>query len=188
MKLTRRQTLPLVGLAALGGARVSAAEPTPSCGDAHQTPTNDEGPYFKPSSPLRGNLLDAGMEGDKLVITGRVISRSCAPMKNALLDFWQADALGQYDNDGFTLRGHQFTDDNGNYRLETVRPGLYPGRTRHIHVKVVAPEKLILTTQLYFPKEPRNASDRLFRNDLVLALDDSAKTKTARFDFVLNWI
>jgi len=57
----------------------------------------------------------------------------------ALLDFWQADAAGDYDNTGFRLRGHQFSGADGRFRLATVVPGLYPGRTRHIHVKVQRP-------------------------------------------------
>src|SRR5439155_751695 len=81
-----------------------------------------------------------------------------------LLGFWQADASGNYDNRGYTLRGHQFADDAGQYHLETVVPGLYPGRTRHIHVKVQAPNGPVLTTQLYFAGEARNASDSIFNS------------------------
>ena len=66
----------------------------------------------------------------------------------ALLDVWHADDRGGYDTAGFRLRGHQFTDGSGRFELETIVPGLYPGRTRHIHVKVQAPNGPILTTQL----------------------------------------
>ena len=59
----------------------------------------------------------------------------------------------------------------GNYTLETVVPGLYPGRTRHIHVKVQAPNGPVLTTQLYFPNEPRNATDGIFDATLVLPIE-----------------
>jgi hypothetical protein len=62
-----------------------------------------------------------------------------APAANALLDFWQANPNGAYDNTGYTLRGHQYTDANGYYTLTTIVPGIYPGRTEHIHVKVQAP-------------------------------------------------
>ncbi len=58
------------------------------------------------------------------------------PLANALLDFWQCDDAGVYDTRGFKLRGNQFTDAEGRYRLDTIVPGLYPGRTRHIHVKL----------------------------------------------------
>ena len=89
-------------------------------------------------------------------------------MPRALVDFWQADDRGQYDNTGYRLRGHQFTDDTGHYRLETIVPGLYSGRTRHIHVKVQAPNQPVLTTQLYFHGEPANQRDFIFNPDLVM--------------------
>jgi len=66
---------------------------------------------------------------------------------------------GCMTNTGYRLRGHQFTDEAGRYALETVVPGLYPGRTRHLHVKVQAPNQPVLTTQLYFPGQPSNATD-----------------------------
>ena len=102
------------------------------------------------------------------------------------MDFWQADARGVYDNAASKLRGHQFTDETGHYALETVVPGLYPGRTRHLHVKVQAPNQPILTTQLYFPGEPSNATDRLFNPHLLMTMQDTTDGKAARFNFVLE--
>ena len=88
---------------------------------------------------------------------------------------------------GFRLRGHQFTDDAGPYRLETVVPGLYPGRTRHIHVKVQAPDGPVLTTQLYFPGEPGNARDGIFQPELVLTdVRDTGGARQGSFTFVLE--
>src|SRR3546814_8443325 len=78
----------------------------------------------------------------------------------ALVDLWQADAAGQYETAGFRLRGHTFSDPDGRWQFETVRPGLYPGRTRHLHLKVQMPHQAVLTTQLYFPGEPRHSGDR----------------------------
>jgi protocatechuate 3,4-dioxygenase beta subunit len=126
------------------------------------------------------------MTGAHLNFTGYVLSPRCRPLARVLLDFWQADAQGQYDNQGYRCRGHQFTDETGRYRLETIVPGLYPGRTRHIHVKVQAPNRPILTTQLYFPGEPRNARDRIFTSALVMAVQDTADGKAAQFNFVLD--
>ena len=109
-----------------------------------------EGPYFTPNSPERSSLMETGMAGTLLTLSGLVLTRGCRPVQGALLDFWQADDGGSYDNEGYRLRGHQFTDASGAFRLETVVPGLYPGRTRHIHVKVQAPSEPVLTTQLFF--------------------------------------
>jgi protocatechuate 3,4-dioxygenase beta subunit len=125
------------------------------------------------------------MPGIRLLLTGRVVTRSCTPVTRALLDFWQADANGEYDNAGYRLRGHLFTDAQGSYRLETVVPGQYTGRTRHIHVKVQAPGRLALTTQIYFPGE-QNATDSIFRPELLARVEQSATQWTARFDFVLD--
>ncbi len=174
-------------MAADGSA--AALTPTPACEDDDDddpTPAQTEGPYFTRNSPERTSLLTAGVTGTRLALTGLVVTRSCTPVANALLDFWQADADGEYDNAGYTLRGHQFTDANGIYRLETIVPGLYPGRTRHIHVKVQAPSKPVLTTQLYFPGEARNARDRIYRAECLVAVSQAADAMAGRFNFVLD--
>ena len=162
--------------------------PTPQCGDDDDdpTPAQTEGPFFTPRSPARTSLLETGMQGMKLTVTGMVLTRSCRPVAGALVDFWQADDAGQYDNSGYRLRGHQFTDAQGRYRLHTIVPGLYPGRTRHIHVKVQAPAKPILTTQLYFPGEPRNARDGIFHSALLMKMATSRDTRAGVFNFVLD--
>jgi protocatechuate 3,4-dioxygenase beta subunit len=160
-----------------------ALPPTPACDDGDDpTPEQTEGPYFTPDSPERASLLEAGMAGDRLTLAGTVLATDCRPVRRALLDFWQADAGGQYDNQGYRLRGHQFTDAEGRFRLATIVPGLYPGRTRHIHVKVQAPDRPVLTTQLYFPGEAANDSDGIFRQELLL---DVAGGR-ASFTFVLE--
>jgi protocatechuate 3,4-dioxygenase beta subunit len=159
--------------------------PTPACGDDDDdepTPRQTEGPYFTPNSPKRASLLESRIGGTRLLVTGMVLNRSCRPIANALVDFWQCDDAGNYDNVGYRLRGHQFTDERGVYRLETIVPGLYPGRTRHIHVKVQAPRERVLTTQLYFPNEPRNNRDRIFHPELLLKMSGAGE---GRFDFVL---
>ncbi|HSD56866.1 MAG TPA: hypothetical protein VLB04_01690, partial [Methanotrichaceae archaeon] len=104
----------------------------------------------------------------------------------ALLDFWQADGNGRYDNVDYKLRGHQLTDDQGRYQLETVIPGNYGGRTKHIHVKVQAPEGAVLTTQLFFPEEESNQRDSIFMPELLVSLNETDKGKEAKFDFVLD--
>ncbi|MEU5990172.1 dioxygenase [Spirillospora sp. NPDC047418] len=162
--------------------------PTPACddGDDDPTPPQMEGPYFKPGSPERASLVTPGMPGTPLTVTGIVYSLSCRPVSRALLDFWQADYYGNYDNYGYTLRGHQYTDTMGRFALTTIVPGLYPGRTRHIHVKVQAPYRQVLTTQLYFPNEPRNSSDMLFDPELLMDVQSGPNGRAATFDFVLQ--
>src|SRR3954464_11165538 len=118
------------------GLAQAPLSPTPACHDGDEaTQQQTEGPYFKPSSPERFELYEEGMAGQPIELVGLVLSRACKPIAGALLDFWQADARGQYDNSGFRLRGHQFTDADGRYRLRSVVPGVYPRRTRPIHVQ-----------------------------------------------------
>ena len=150
-----------------------------TCGQ--QTPRQTEGPFFTPNSPKRVSLVEKGVK-DVFVVTGLVLSPQCKPVANALVDLWHADENGEYDNRGFRYRGHQFTDAQGRYRFETIVPALYPGRARHYHVKVQAPGKRLLTTQLYFPNDPGNARDGLFTPALEMKL---AKSQGA-FDFVVD--
>ena len=161
---------------------------TPACHDGDEpTVRETEGPFFKPSSPQRTDLREGGLAGRPLDVTGFVVSRACRPVTRALIDVWQADDKGRYDNRGFRLRGHLFTDESGRFTLRTIVPGAYEGRTRHIHVKAQAPGRPPLTTQLYFPGEAANARDGLFDAALLVALADAADgASAARFDFVLD--
>lgn len=161
---------------------------TPSCDDSDDpTPAQTEGPYFTPGSPRRSSLVEPGLAGTRLAVSGSVLSTACQPVPRALLDFWQADASGDYDTRGFRLRGHQFADDQGRFRLETVVPGRYTGRTRHVHVKVQAPDGPVLTTQLYFPGEAANAGDGIFRPELLLEdAGESGGVRQAGFTFVVR--
>lgn len=153
------------------------------------TPAETEGPYFKAGSPDETSLAPSGTSGTRLVLTGYVVDANCRPITGALVDFWQANDAGQYDNSGYTLRGHQFSDENGRYQLTTIVPGLYPGRTRHIHVKVQAPGQPALTTQLYFPNEQGNVRDGIFQENgsqLLLNVQQAGDGGlNATFNFIL---
>jgi protocatechuate 3,4-dioxygenase beta subunit len=189
----RRRLLKAIATASLAGAfsaivgqaRGQGLAPTPACDDDDEpTPSQTEGPYFTPNSPER-TVLREHMPGVPITLTGLVLTRSCRPVPDALVELWHADDAGHYDNEGFRLRGHQFTSADGGYRFETIVPGLYPGRTRHFHLKFQAPEQPVLTTQFYFPGEPGNERDRIFRPELLLTIADGPE-KVARFDTILD--
>jgi len=164
-----------------------SAAPTPQCHDGDEATIREtEGPFFKPSSPQRADLVEPTSKGQLVEIEGRVLTRSCRPVERALVDLWHADERGDYDNAGFRYRGHVFTDGEGRYRFRTIMPALYSGRTRHYHVKVQAPDRPVLTTQLYFPDEPANRRDGLFRRELAMRIAQAAPGLDARFDFVLD--
>jgi protocatechuate 3,4-dioxygenase beta subunit len=175
--VTRRKLLLAAAFAPF--AREAGAQAL-TCG--RQTLSQTEGPFFSPNSPLRASLIEKGSTGDRFVLTAVVLSPQCRPVPGALVDLWHADEEGAYDNKGFRFRGHQFADAQGRVRFETIVPALYPGRTRHYHVKVQAPGRRILTTQLYFPDEAANRRDGIYRRELEMKV---AKSEGS-FDFVVD--
>jgi protocatechuate 3,4-dioxygenase beta subunit len=151
------------------------------------TSANQEGPYYSPGSPQRASLIEAGMPGTPFLLFGRVFDQDCIPISGAQLDFWQADANGDYDNQGYTLRGHVFSDQDGSYTLETIEPGRYPGRPPHIHVKVFSPDgRELLTTQMYFAGSEDspdvNAAPDLLVN--YLGVDENGRQQVL-FNFIV---
>lgn len=151
--------------------------PAPVCASPTQPQT--EGPYYTPDTPERTILYEEGMEGTKLILVGYVLDQDCTPLPNAWLDFWQADALGEYDNSGYRLRGHQFTDGQGRYYLETILPGLYLSRPiEHIHVKIRPEGGEEITSQLYFPDRPVEG--------LTVQLEDRGDYMVGYFNFVVQ--
>jgi protocatechuate 3,4-dioxygenase beta subunit len=194
LKPTRRRFLLNTGILA-AGSELSCADvvlsqgltATPSCHDGDQpTVRETEGPFFKPKSPERSDLREPGAGGRPFELSGFVLTRSCRPLPGAVVDLWHADDKGEYDNTGFRYRGHVITSAEGAFRFRTIVPALYPGRTRHYHVKVQAPGSRLLTTQLYFPNEPANRRDGLFQRELLVRVSDAGDGSAGRFDFILN--
>lgn len=150
--------------------------PAPVCNSVTQPQT--EGPYYMAGSPERNSLLEEGLEGTRLILVGYVLDQNCQPLPNAWLDFWQADSSGEYDNQGYRLRGHQFTDSQGRYYLETILPGLYLSRPiEHIHVKARPEGGQEITSQLYFPNQPVDG--------LTVTLEDRGDHQIGYFNFVI---
>jgi protocatechuate 3,4-dioxygenase beta subunit len=168
-----RRTLLAAALALPFGARAQTG-----CGKP--TPADMEGPFYKAGAPARASIAEPGSKGERLALSGVVRSADCRPLAGVALDFWQADAEGNYDNSGYRYRGIVRTDAQGRYALETHLPPPYSGRPRHIHVKLQAPGGKILTTQLYFPGESRGA-DRA----LVVKTSRAGSMLQATYDFVL---
>ncbi|HRK22456.1 MAG TPA: hypothetical protein PLX06_11630 [Fimbriimonadaceae bacterium] len=177
--------LPFVGLFARLG-QAGTLELTPEIPDDDEpTPSQTEGPFYKRSTPKRTSLREKGFEGKALVVEGNVVDTKGKPVAGALLDFWHCDAEGDYDNAGFKGRGHQFADADGKFKLETIVPGEYPGRTRHIHVRVQPPNGRILTTQLYFPGEARNDRDGIYDKRLLMKMKEAEGARQGQFRFVV---
>jgi protocatechuate 3,4-dioxygenase beta subunit len=131
---------------------ISKASTTPVC-----DPTTEdlEGPFFSEGAPITNSIVPEDYEGERLFLSGKLTTTDCeTPIASAVLDFWQADENGAYDNDGFIFRGKILTDSDGNYNLETIIPGKYLNgsqyRPSHIHLKVQAEGYEDLITQIYF--------------------------------------
>src|SRR5215207_1935929 len=151
--------------------------PAPTCSALTQQQT--EGPYYTPNTPEKHSLLEEGMTGTRLILVGYVLDQNCQPLPNAWLDFWQADANGEYDNVGYRLRGHQFTDAQGRYYLETMLPGLYSSRPiEHVHVKVRPEGGAEVTSQLYFPQRPMDG--------LTVMIEERGDYLVGYFNFVVQ--
>ncbi len=161
---------------------------TPLCSGTPTIPQT-EGPYYMVGAPDVSTLVDETTSGDRLLLTGQVMTTDCVPLADAILDIWQADASGAYDNVGYRMRGRVATDAEGRYALETVVPGPYPGRTPHIHVKVFDPDgRELLTTQIYLTGVSDQIADPIF-DPALLARDlpaDSAGRRVVAFDIVVR--
>jgi protocatechuate 3,4-dioxygenase beta subunit len=146
------------------------------------SPRAVEGPFY-PTSSMRmadvdndlvrviGLVQDAG--GEVITLRGRITNRDGKARAGHRIEIWQCDLNGKYlhpsDNrnvpydQGFQGFGHDITDADGNYSFRTIKPGRYPGRTPHIHVKVFEGDRELITTQFYVAGEPENLQDSLFR-------------------------
>jgi protocatechuate 3,4-dioxygenase beta subunit len=163
------------------------ATPECICRGTPPTPEQWEGPYYKPDTPLKTDFTGDEPNGTPLTISGQVVALDRTPVGGVLLDFWQVGAEGVYDDDGYRLRGHQFADAEGHWQLRTVMPAMYPGRTRHVHLKVQPPGGKVLTTMLYFPGERRNHVDKHFRPECVMDVPElGADGWEATFTIVLD--
>jgi protocatechuate 3,4-dioxygenase, alpha subunit len=148
------------------------------------TPSQTIGPFFHRALLHEGwsDLAARGAAGERIAIEGRVRDGDGAPVGDAMIEIWQANAAGRYDHpadrqeDGQGNRpidpnfhgfGRVATDSEGRFRLRTVKPGAVPGeggamQAPHINVSVFARGLLKrLATRLYFPDEPLNDSDPL---------------------------
>jgi len=185
-----RQPL-LYALGVTGPDTGIALEPTLQCEAGALTREQIEGPFYTPKTPRRRDIRDALHGGSSFVLSGYVLDTRCRPVPGAVLDFWQTDLAGRYDNHGYRYRGHQHTDAEGRFELLTVRPQRYAAlgvwRTPHIHVKAQGPNTRMLTTQLYLPDEQEaNSRDSIFHESLLVTMiEGDGSAQHARFDFVL---
>ena len=164
------------------------------------TPPQSEGPFYPSSIPSDSDADLTVFNGERALgevieMVGRLFDAKGQVLAGGHIEIWHCDINGVYANvgrstpPGFQGYGAVKTDASGNYRFRTTRPGIYPGRTRHIHVKVRSADGVDLTTQMYFPGEPGNERDGLLRRarapGALIALSESGSPPRYRFDIVL---
>jgi protocatechuate 3,4-dioxygenase beta subunit len=170
--LRRASMLPVAGVAL---ASLSVAEAA-----LLATPPIALGPFYPPTKPADSDAdltqvagRSARAQGTILYVEGRVLDVDGRPLPAAEIELWQANAFGRYlhpaDTDasgpldpGFQGYGRLRADDAGRFRIKTIKPAPYSGRTAHIHFNVASRDTR-LTTQMFFENEPGNERDGLFR-------------------------
>jgi protocatechuate 3,4-dioxygenase, alpha subunit len=173
-----------------------------------QTPSQTVGPFFRPSL-CRGaqeSLVTPATRGERVTIEGRVLDGDAAPVNDAMVELWQANAEGRYDHPYDTQEklldrnfhgfGRTATDDRGRFKFHTIKPGPVPGvgnalQAPHINVSIFARGLLKrLVTRIYFPNEPLNSADAVL-NSVAPArratlISQVAGPDVLRFDIVLQ--
>ena len=150
------------------------------------TPNQPAGPYYKTNSPNRNKITEPVNPENTLTVEGFVYDQNCIPIVGAMVDFWQAGEDGEYDNLGYNLRGHQFTNEKGEYSLETVIPAMYSTRPPHIHVKIqTSMVREVFTSQLYFVDKSENVLDTIFDKELIVNIKDTPNGKVGNFNFIV---
>lgn len=127
-----------------------------------ETTTDILGPFYRPDSPVRDNLVIESMPGDLVELSGIVRHKDCStPYKNAKIELWHCSADEIYDNesDEYRYRGTIHCDENGKYSFKTQMPVPYDVgngtiRPAHFHMMVSAPGYQSLVTQIYFTGDP----------------------------------
>ena len=195
----------------LGGASALTLGAVPARAALDPTPRQTRGPFYPDKLPLDSDndlvrvdgraALAAGVITD---LTGRVLDPSGQPVDDARIEIWQCDANGRYHHANARQAGRDpnfqgfgtfTTGSDGRYRFRTIRPVPYPGRTPHIHFRVVAPGTRELITQMYIAGHPGNANDWILRSAgearsrLLVEFrpaDDADAEQQARFDIVVG--
>ncbi len=179
------------------------------------TPAQTEGPFYPDKLPLDtdndliviSNSLTPAV-GTIAQVSGRILTASGEPIRNALVEIWQCDNNGAYLHSrtgnrekrdvNFQGFGRFETASSGEYRFRTIKPVPYQNRTAHIHFLVKAPGRDKFITQCYIKGHPANEKDgplrgirdQAARDCVLVSFDPIAKSKTgevaARFDIVLG--
>ncbi len=211
--LSRRSRRSFLGALSMGAVAFSARGAFAD--ELTRTPRQTEGPFYPDKLPLDtdNDLLVVNdaitlAVGEVTHLTGRVLDAKGDPVRNTLVEIWQADSGGAYLHSGTDNRdksdrnfqgfGRFLTGSTGEYYFRTIKPVPYPGRTPHIHFKLRRGGKELLTTQCYIKDHPGNKRDGVLRAvrdpkalralmvDFVPMKESRVGELAARFDIVLG--
>jgi protocatechuate 3,4-dioxygenase alpha subunit len=154
----------------------------------HATTSQTVGPYLHIGLTwlIIEKLAPAGVPGQRVTIQGKVLDGDGNPVNDALVEIWQADSRGKYGGKRFRGFGRSATDDKGEFRFHTIKPGRVPGPAGESQGRLQAPHILAvifmrgqlkqLVSRIYFPDEPSNAQDAV----LALVPKERRATLVAR--------
>jgi protocatechuate 3,4-dioxygenase beta subunit len=181
-----------------------------------KTPSQTEGPFYPDKLPLDtdndllilNDSINPGV-GEVTYLSGKILGMNGLPIRNAVVEIWQADNNGAYLHSGssngdkrdshFQGFGRFTTGTSGEYLFRTIKPVPYPGRTPHIHVSVKVPGRDKFTTQCYIKGHELNEKDGIYksvrdpkaRESITVAFDPLAGSKmgelNAQFNIVLGF-
>lgn len=174
--------------------RSTLLSPSPTPSNTQQAPctptfADGGGPYYKPNSPFRSKLVPETNTGEQLIVTGKVLQGDCSkPVANAVLDIWQANETGNYQDEWY--RGQIRTDDQGNYSFESIVPKGYGEgtgyRPPHIHFKVFVEGREIITSQMFFPEaKGKPGFDDAYIMKLETSSEGAKPVHTGTHDIIL---
>ena len=158
------------------------------------------GPYYFEDAPFRSIVAHEDEPGQRLFISGTVKQNDCENfISGSLIEIWQANDEGCYgivedcnignpENDYFNLRGKFFSDSNGDYSFESILPGHYGSRPRHIHIKITTPNEEVLISQLYFENDPFCDNDPFCQDadDRIISLEENEFGLYGTMDLIMD--
>lgn len=162
------------------------------------TTTDILGPYYRPGSPIRSNLIPKGSTGQILHLNGTIFgSDGRTPMVNVLIESWQCDEKEHYDNlsDEYLFRGSLKTGKDGKYAFKTIIPVPYKDgegwRPSHIHLRISSHDHQDLITQIYFKGDPHIEKDTAANapqsvNRILEIKKDPSNESMVKFDIFLG--
>jgi len=176
------------------------ALPEPNESECNLTTDDILGPYYFENAPIRNIIAHQDEPGQRLFISGRIMQDNCEyPISGSMIEVWHPNDAGCYsivedcntgnpENDYFNLRGKFFSDDNGYYYFESILPGHYGTRPRHVHIKITTPNGEVLITQLYFENDPFCETDPFCQSaeDRIISLQEIDLALYGEMEFIMN--